>query len=443
MSRDAAAKRKKFCLSYRILPPVLIYLRKKGGVFLELSKKTLRRIFAGVAGCIILYWLLHETERVQGFLAILRRLFAPFVVGAALAFVLNVPMRGIERLLKPIQRPGLRRSLALVLTLVAVVLVLTAVIWLLVPTLEETIASLLTALPDFFTRLQSTVMDFLRERPEILNWLTENTDFASLNWAEIVRNVVNVAGNSLSAMMTSLISAVGSISSGIVNFIISLVFSVYCLSRKEILARQGRRVLYCILPEAHCDEIVRILRLANTTFSSFISGQCLEAVILGCMFAVTMLIFRMPYIPLVSILIAVTALIPLVGAFVGCVLGAFFILVSNPLQALWFVVMFQVLQQIENNLIYPRVVGTSIGLPGMWVLVAVTVGGDLMGVGGMLLMIPLASVLYALAREYTDKRLQKLGIPQEKLNDQPPELRSRFQGKRPPREKKKKNSKQS
>ena len=169
------------------------------------------------------------------------------------------------------------------------------------------------------------------------------------------------------------------------------------------------------------------MRLTNTTFSNFISGQCLEAIILGCLFAVTMLILKMPYIPLVSVIIAVTALIPVVGAFVGCVLGAFFILVDNPLQAVTFVIMFLILQQLENNLIYPRVVGTSIGLPGMWVLVAVTIGGDLMGVGGMLIMIPLASVLYTLLREFTDKRLLERGIPAEKLMEQPPEIKSRFQ----------------
>jgi len=163
------------------------------------------------------------------------------------------------------------------------------------------------------------------------------------------------------------------------------------------------------------------------TFSNFISGQALEAVILGCLFAVAMALFKMPYIPLVSVTIAVTALIPVVGAFVGCVVGAFFILVDDPLLALSFVAMFLVLQQLENNLIYPRVVGTSIGLPGMWVLVAVTVGGELMGVGGMLLMIPLASVMYTLAREFTDKRLLERGIPLEKLQAHPPEIKSQFQ----------------
>ena len=185
-------------------------------------------------------------------------------------------------------------------------------------------------------------------------------------------------------------------------------------------------LLYSLISEHHADETIRILRLTKATFSNFISGQCLEACILGCLFAVAMAIFKMPYISLVSVIIAVTALIPVVGAFVGCILGAFFILVNNPIQALTFVIMFLVIQQLENNLIYPRVVGTSIGLPGMWVLVAVTIGGDLMGVGGMLLMIPVTSVIYALLREFTDKRLSERNIPQEKLQNQPPEIQSRF-----------------
>ena len=208
-----------------------------------------------------------------------------------------------------------------------------------------------------------------------------------------------------------------------------ICFALYCLVRKDILARQGKRILYSVLPERISDEVVRIFRLTNNTFSSFISGQCLEACILGCLFAVTMAIFKMPYIPLVSVIIAVTALIPVVGAFAGCVLGAFFILVNDPIQALTFVAMFLVIQQLENNLIYPRVVGTSIGLPGMWVLLAVSVGGELMGVGGMLVMIPLTSVLYSLMREFTDKRLAQRNIPQEKLDNPPPERQEQRENK--------------
>lgn len=392
---------------------------------MTIDKKTLRHLLWGAAGCVLLYWLLHETERLTAFLGDILGMFAPFVVGAALAFVLNVPMRPIERLLKGVKKPGARRALAVLLTLFAVILVLTGVVLLLIPQITATVEQLVSALPDFFQRIYDRAIEFLEGNPELAAWLSENTDFDAINWGEWIQKILSVLGGGFTAVVDGVLAAVVSLSSGIFNAILSLVFCIYCLTRKEILARQGRRILYSLLPEKFCDETIRILRMTNATFTRFISGQCLEAVILGCMFAVSMTIFGMPYMPLVSVIIAVTALVPIVGAFVGCVLGAFFILVQDPLLAFWFVIMFLVLQQIEGNLIYPKVVGSSIGLPGMWVLVAVAVGGDLMGVGGMLLMIPLASVLYALAREFTNKRLAERAIDRKKLNDQPQEILSK------------------
>lgn len=397
---------------------------------MNIDRQTLRRIFLGVVCCILLYWLLHETERVRSVLAVLKNIFAPFVVGAALAFILNVPMRGIEKLLNRIPHPVLRRGMALVLTFLALLLVLALVFYLLIPQIELTVMALVAKLPEFFTQVQTRIVDYLNDNPELMEWLEKNTDLEKLDWPTLIQKAVAMVGNSVTAIMNRAFSAIGSVVGAVVDAVIGLVFALYCLFRKEILARQGRRLIYSFLPERICDEAVRILRLTNSTFSSFISGQCLEACILGCLFAVTMAIFQMPYIPLVSVLIAVTALVPIVGAFVGCIFGALFILVDNPMQAVWFVIMFQVLQQIENNMIYPRVVGTSIGLPGMWVLVAVAVGGELMGVGGMLLMIPLTSVIYTLLREITDKRLANRGIANEKLQDHSPELRSKFKEKR-------------
>ena len=397
---------------------------------MKIEKKTLLAVFFGAVGCSVVYWLLHETERVTAFFHLLRRIFSPFFVGAALAFILNVPMRGIEGLLRGVKNPSVRRALAIVGTLLALLLVLALVFYLLIPQIGATITSLVPKLVEFFNEVQAAVTDWLNENPKLMQWVTDNTELEKLNWAALLQRAATLLGNSISTIMDKAFSAIGSVSSAVVDALIGIVFAVYCLFRKEILARQGRRLLYAFLPEKVCDEIVRILRLTNATFSNFISGQCLEACILGALFAVSMAIFRMPYVPLVSVLVAVTALVPLVGAFVGCVLGAFFILVDNPLMAVWFVVMFLVLQQIENNLIYPRVVGTSIGLPGMWVLVAVAVGGEIMGIGGMLLMIPLASVLYTLLREITARRLAARGVADEKLQDHPPELQSRFKERR-------------
>jgi predicted PurR-regulated permease PerM len=259
-----------------------------------------------------------------------------------------------------------------------------------------------------------------------MDWLYSNTDLESFDWAGLIQKIMTWLGDSLSTVVTKAFYAIGSLSTGIFNGVISLVFALYCLGRKEVLARQGRKLLYAFLPERFCDDAIRVLRLTSKTFSNFISGQCLEALILGCMFAIAMLIFRMPYIPLVSVLIAVTALVPIVGAFVGCGLGAFFIFVDDPMLALWFVVMFLVIQQIEGNVIYPKVVGSSVGLPGMWVLLAVTVGGELMGVAGMLVMIPLASVVYTILREWTSLRVKARNIDPGKLMDQPLEVRNRL-----------------
>lgn len=393
---------------------------------MELNKKNLRRIFLGVAGCIVLYWLLLETERVKGIFSAIIGMLSPFLVGAAIAFILNVPMRAIENGLKKVGNSGLRRALALILTIIGVALVLYGVIYFLIPQVTETVESLIGTLPGFFRRVEKAATDYLAENPELLEWLSEYTDFASINWSGLIEKAVALATDGLGLIVDKAISTLISLSNGIFNGVLSIVFAVYCLIRKEVLARQGRRILYAFLPERACDETIRILRMTNTTFSRFISGQCLEAVILGAMFAVCMSIFKMPYMPLISVIIAITALVPIVGAFAGCIVGAFFILVVDPVLAFWFVVMFLGLQQIEGNLIYPRVVGTSIGLPGMWVLVALAIGGDLMGIGGMLIMIPLASVVYALMREITQRRLEKRGIPKEKLQDQAPEIVSKF-----------------
>lgn len=393
---------------------------------MQIDKKTVRKLFLIVVGAIAFYWLLHETDRFRTLWATVCGILSPFVIGAAIAFIMNVPMRAIERNLAFIKNDGLRRTIGILLTFVAIVLVIAGVILLLIPQITETIQSLLPKLTDFFLRLEKNILTFLQSNPQLLQWVMETTNLQTLDWAGLIQKAITMLKDSVSLIATGAFSAVGGVTNAIVDAVIGLVFALYCLARKEILARQGRRILYAIFPEHFADETIRVARLTNSTFSNFISGQCLEAVILGALFAVTMAILKLPYIPLVSVLIAVTALVPIVGAFVGCFLGTFFILVNDPFQALVFVITFLVLQQIEGNLIYPKVVGTSIGLPGMWVLVAVTIGGDLMGVAGMLVMIPISSVLYALLREFANKRVADRGIDPEKLRDHPPELKSKF-----------------
>lgn len=397
---------------------------------MHFEKKTLRNIFIGVIGCIVLYWILHETNNVKSVLRVIGGILTPFMLGAAIAFVLNVPMRAIEGWLKGIKKDSLRRLIALVLTLLGVAIVLTLVFLLLIPQISETVQSMIAKMPSFISRSEVTVKEFLSDRPKLKQWLWENTDIENFEWSTFLQGLITFFGTNVSQIVNTTFSAIGSITGGLVDAFIAIVFSMYCLFQKETLCRQGRKLLYAFLPERRADYVIKIMRLTNSTFSSFLSGQCIEVCILGTLFAIAMTIFRMPYVPLVSVLVAVTAFIPVVGAWVGCVFGACFILVEDPIQAVWFVVLFLVLQLIENNLIYPRVVGNSIGLSGMWVLVAVAVGGELMGVAGMFIMIPVASVLYTVLSECTNKFLAKKNIDPIKLQPQPPLLISRFKVKR-------------
>lgn len=397
---------------------------------MELDKKNFKRLLAVVCTGIILYWLLNEPQLASGVWSFGIRTLSPFIAGAVIAFILNVPMRFFERHLKFIQKTGLRRSVALLLTLVCGALVITAVFSLLIPQLAKTIASLYPAISAFLKEVEAWVNRTLAENPQLMQWIQENTELSKLDWAGLVQQGLTLVGNSLSAILTTALTAIGGLVGVLMDAFIAIVFAVYALFQKEVLARQGRKLAYAFLKESHADYVVKVLRLSNATFSNFLSGQCIEVCILGGLFAVAMAIFRMPYIPLISVLVAVTAFIPVVGAWAGCIIGAFLILISDPVQAFWFVIMFLVIQQIEGNMIYPKVVGTSIGLSGMWVLFAIGIGGELMGVLGMFLMIPVVSVLYTLLREWTHNRLDKRDVAEDKLREQPPALVSRFKQKR-------------
>ena len=403
---------------------------------MKIEKKTIFRIFYCVLGCILFYWLLHETDRVKEFVAYLGDIFSPFVIGGVLAFILNAPMRFIENKLKFIKNEKVLRVSAILLTLLAIILLVAGIVMLLIPQIKDTIELLMSQMPEFYARVQTFVMEFLEARPQLKEMVMNNIDLQQFDWSGILEKVATFVSSSVGTIIAGAVVAVKDIFGVIFNLVISIVFAFYCLACKETLARQARRIAYSLLKEKMADQIVRIMRMTNSAFSNFLTGQCLEAVILGLMFVPAMAIFKMPYIPLICVLITVTALVPLVGAFVGCAVGAFFILVTDPMLAVGFVIMFLVIQQIEGNLIYPKVVGESIGLPGMWVLLAVAVGGGFFGVVGMFLMVPLASVLYTLLREHT--RLTEREIDPDKLVDHPPELQSHFQMKRAKRKEKRK-----
>ena len=389
---------------------------------MEWNKQNIKGLLLVVCGGVAFYCALQNLDVVWGAVRGLLGILAPFLLGGALAFVLNVPMRAIERHLLQNSRRGakLRRPLALVLTLLAVLGVLALASLVIGPGIADAVMSIIREIPAAFDRLQKQLNGLAESLAAYLPMIQEWLAGVNIDWESLSRRVLEYAQALGSGIVSSGGGFIGGVVSGVSTFVIGLIFSFYILLQKEKLARQGRQVIYGLLPLRQADRTLEILRLANRTFSSFLSGQCLEACILGTLFAVAMTIFRMPYALLVGVLIALTALIPIVGAFIGCAVGALLIAIDDPWKALWFIVLFLVLQQIEGNLIYPHVVGSSVGLPSIWVLAAVTLGGSLMGITGMLFFIPLCSVLYALFRSYVKERLAKKGVPPEKWRDPPP-----------------------
>lgn len=331
----------------------------------------------------------------------------PFLVGAAIAFVVNIPMKAIEKHLFTKRKNSvlekLRRPLSLVLTLLAILSVMVFVVLTVVPQLTRTVMELGTRFPIFLNNMFAEVERLFASNPEIVSQLDQLQDIA-VDWRGLVENVGNFLKNGIGSMVSSTFNFASSIVSGVVNGFISFIFSIYILSQKEKLGDQVKRILSAYLPSRKKDWILKVSTLLNRNFCNFITGQCLEAVILGLMFFLSMSLFRFPYALLVGVLIAFTALIPIVGAFIGCFVGAFLIMIDNPIMAVWFVILFLLLQQIEGNLIYPHVVGNSVGLPSIWVLAAVSVGGSLMGIVGMLVFIPLVSTVYTLIKENVNQR---------------------------------------
>lgn len=389
---------------------------------MEWNKQNIKGLLLVVCGGVAFYCALQNLDVVWGAVRGLLGILAPFLLGGALAFVLNVPMRAIERHLLQNSRRGakLRRPLALVLTLLAVLGVLALASLVIGPGIADAVMSIIREIPAAFDRLQKQLNGLAESLAAYLPMIQEWLAGVNIDWESLSRRVLEYVQALGSGIVSSGGGFIGGVVSGVSTFVIGLIFSFYILLQKEKLSRHGRQVIYGLLPLRQADRTLEILRLASRTFSSFLSGQCLEACILGTLFAVAMTIFRMPYALLVGVLIALTALIPIVGAFIGCAVGALLIAIDDPWKALWFIVLFLVLQQIEGNLIYPHVVGSSVGLPSIWVLAAVTLGGSLMGITGMLFFIPLCSVLYALFRSYVKERLAKKGVPPEKWRDPPP-----------------------
>lgn len=377
---------------------------------MKLDKDTMKKLRELILFTIIILIALANYPLIFQAIRFVFGIIFPFLLGGAIAFVLNVPMSFFEELIfrnkylkdKKVAKK-LARPISLILTIAVVIGVVVLVMFVVIPELGKTLLSLGLTIRTFIPEAQRFLEELFTDNPEIQTWL----DNLNLDPERMINSAMTFLQNGAGNVLDSTVSAIGSIVSGVTTFVIAFVFACYILLQKEKLRVQVWKVMYAFLSEKQVEWCLEVSSLTAKSFSNFLTGQCVEAMILGMMFFIAMTIFNMPYAMLVGVLIAFTALIPIFGAFIGCVIGAFLILMVDPLQALGFIIMFLILQQIEGNLIYPKVVGSSVGLPSIWVLAAVTIGGSLMGVVGMLIFIPIVSVVYNLFRASVYKRLRK------------------------------------
>lgn len=374
------------------------------------NMKKIRHLIVFTALIILCFW--KYTIVFQAVKFVIGVVF-PFILGGAIAFVFNVPMHFIENRLiqekwkekyKIVRKTA--RPVSLVLTIIFVIGIVAAVLFGVLPQLTGTIAKLGYSIQTFIPKVQEWANDWFHNNKEVMAYVNQ----LEFNWDKVIEVAVDWVSNGAGNIVESGVTAAVNIVSGFATFFIAFVFACYILLQKEKLGVQAKKVLFAFVQKGRAEAGIEVCSLTYRTFSNFLTGQCMEAVILGTMFVIAMSIFKMPYAWLIGILIAFTALIPIFGAFIGCAVGTFLIFMIHPIQALWFIVLFLVLQQIEGNLIYPHVVGNSVGLPSIWVLAAVSIGGSLMGVVGMLIFIPIVSVLYALFREIVYLKLKKNNI---------------------------------
>lgn len=362
----------------------------------------------GAAGLIVLalvlYYAAQNLHQIFGAIAMVWGFAFPLVMGAMMAFVLNIPMRFIERRLWPkTKNPKLikaRRPLSFLGAIVFIIAAISAVVALVLPELLNAIQLLMREIPEGLAWAEG----WLRENADMFPMMQSWLEGLTVDWQAIGKNIFNAVSSGAAGVVNNTVAVVMGAFKGTINFTVSFIFAIYILFGKELLARQICRTLHAFLPEKVEQTILYVAKVAHNSFSNFVAGQCTEAVILGCLCALGMTILQMPYAPMVGAMVGVTALIPVVGAFIGASVGVFMIMMVNFWQAVGFVVFLIILQQLEGNLIYPRVVGASVGLPALWVLAAVTIGGGFGGIVGMLFSVPTASTLYILLREVVNRR---------------------------------------
>jgi predicted PurR-regulated permease PerM len=378
------------------------------------SKKDIVNICKIVAFGIILYWVLNNIGMFGTAFGTLCNILSPFIWGAAIAFVINIPMTIFEKKIfvkkKKTKKKSevqsvskVKRIICILLSLIIIILIIIGVIFLVIPEIINVIGEIIAYLPQLLTDAKDVIKQLAIDYPEIEGSLASfQTNLESFN-SEVIKELTTMGTN----LLTSSFGVISSTISVIIKFFIAIIFATYILIDKEKISLQLTKILYAFLNEKTANKICEIARISRKAFNNFITGQFTECIILGALCTIGMLILRLPYSTTVGVLVAITAFIPIVGALIGGIIGVILLLPISLTKAITFLVFFVILQQIENNLIYPRVVGNSVGVPGLIVLIAITIGGALFGAIGMVVALPLTSVLYTLFCDLTDKKLKE------------------------------------
>lgn len=363
-----------------------------------------KRILLAVIVIAIAALLLKYSDSILLGLQTLKRIASPLILGCIIAYVLNILVSKIEKIpvfMKPdtiLYR--IRRPVSILCSLGIIILIIVLIILIVIPQLIQAISVLLLEIPTAVTQLTDWISASERDLPALRNFLGS----LDVNWPDLLKNIAAHITRTLSDLFSSTIFILSSIGSMVLNFVVALIFSLYILSGKERLMQQIRSVARTYIKEKYYHKIAAVTKTAHETFSRFIIGQCTEAVIIGILCTIGMFILRFPYASMIGTLVGATALLPVVGAYLGAFVGAFMIFTVAPLKAIGFLIFIVILQQVEGNFIYPKVVGSSVGLPGIWVLAAVTIGGGINGITGMLLAVPVTATLYRLLQNDVRKR---------------------------------------
>ncbi len=379
---------------------------------MNLTKSNIRKICLIITFAVLLVLAVLKIDDIFSFIQTLLSTISPLIIGACIAFIVNLPMTKIEDFLEKsiIKKPtNFGKIMSMLLAFLFIVAIVGIVIVLIIPQIGSSINTLLPKIEPFFANVSAWLISVFNDP-----FIIEQIEGLELNWQSISNSIMAVIRDIVPNFFSNIFIVAGSFVGLMIKIVVSIVFSVYILLSKERLAQQIKMVMQAFLSPKKNKTLLEIFSLSNQTFAKFIAGQCTEAIILGSIFFITLSLMSMPYALLISVLISVTSIIPVVGAFMGCAIGAFLILIENPMQALIFIIAFLIIQQIEGNLIYPKVVGSSIGIPPILMLLAVTVGGSMWGIAGILFFIPITAIAYSILKTATFKRLDEQEAAKQK-----------------------------